>query len=202
MTSDCLGNVSRETNEKLEEFALLVQKWTAKINLISKPSIPTIWQRHIQDSVQLYSLAPNVSHWLDIGSGGGFPAIVLALLSQQDGRDTKFTMIESDQRKCVFLRTALRELRVSGAVINNRIEKVDPLSANIVSARALADLTTLIGFADRHMVQDGLALFPKGESWRDEELAARQSWTFQCEAVTSQTSQEAAILKIKEIAHV
>ncbi len=195
-------NVSRETMEKLEQFVKLVEKWTVKINLISKPSVPFIWERHIQDSVQLYQHAPAGDHWVDLGSGGGFPAIVLAVMSQQDGRDTKFTMVESDQRKCVFLRTALRELGVKGEVLNARIEQTPALDADILSARALADLASLIEFADQHLKKNGVALFPKGENWKAEDIDARTIWNYTCDPIPSLTNPAAAILKIKEITHV
>lgn len=195
-------NVSRETSEKLAQFSRLVEKWTTRINLISKASVPHMWERHIIDSIQLYQHAPIAEHWVDLGSGGGFPAIVLALLAQQDGRQTDFTMVESDQRKCVFLRTALRELGLKGAVISERLEGISPLQADVLSARALADLKTLVGFADYHLKKGGVALFPKGENWKAEDIDARTAWGYTCEPIPSQTNASAAILKIKEISHV
>jgi len=194
--------VSRETSDKLAQFAQLVEKWTAKINLISKPSIPHIWDRHIRDSVQLYQHAPIGNHWVDLGSGGGFPAIVLALMSQQDGRQTKFTLVESDQRKCVFLRTAIRELGLDASVINDRIEKIAPLNADILSARALANLKMLVGFANVHLAEDGVALFPKGSNWEAEDVDARKVWQYTCDPIPSETDPSAAVLRIKEISHV
>jgi len=194
--------VSRETSDKLVQFAQLVEKWTAKINLISKPSIPHIWDRHIRDSVQLYQHAPIGNHWVDLGSGGGFPAIVLALMSQQDGRQTKFTLVESDQRKCVFLRTAIRELGLDTSVINDRIEKIAPLNADILSARALANLKMLVGFANVHLAEDGVALFPKGSNWEAEDVDARKVWQYTCDPIPSETDPSAAVLRIKEISHV
>jgi len=194
--------VSRETSDKLAQFAQLVEKWTAKINLISKPSIPHVWDRHIRDSVQLYQHAPMGSHWVDLGSGGGFPAIVLALMSQQDGCQTKFTLVESDQRKCVFLRTAIRELGLDASVINDRIEKIAPLNADILSARALANLKTLVGFANLHLAEDGVALFPKGSNWEAEDVDAREDWQYNCDSIRSETDPSAAVLRIKEISHV
>lgn len=202
MSSALMDNVSRETSDKLRQFAQLVEKWTVKINLISKSSTSQIWERHILDSVQLYAHAPVATHWADLGSGGGFPAVVLALMAQQDGRDTRFTLVESDQRKCVFLRTAFRELGVEGTVVNGRIESIDPLEADVLSARALADLAALLGFADRHMAKGGVTLFPKGENWKAEDIDARQHWSYDCEAIPSVTNPAAAILKIKELTHV
>lgn len=202
MSGNVTDYVSRETSDKLAQFAQLVEKWTAKINLISKPSIPHIWDRHIRDSVQLYQHAPNGNHWVDLGSGGGFPAIVLALMSQQDGRPTKFTLVESDQRKCVFLRTAIRELGLDASVINDRIEKIAPLNADILSARALANLKMLVGFANVHLAEDGVALFPKGSNWEAEDVDARKVWQYTCDPIPSETDPSAAVLRIKEISHV
>ena len=195
-------NVSRETSNKLTLFANIVEKWTPRVNLISKASVPYIWQRHIEDSIQIYSLVPPVSSWVDLGSGGGFPAIVVALLAQQDGRSSKFTLVESDQRKCVFLRTAIRELGLKVEVLNDRIENIPPLEANVVSARALAELPLLIGLASRHMKSDGIAIFPKGKNWKVEDAKARKSWAYSNESIPSKTDPSAAILKIKEIKHV
>ena len=202
MSGNVTDYVSRETSDKLAQFAQLVEKWTAKINLISKPSIPHIWDRHIRDSVQLYQHAPIGNHWVDLGSGGGFPAIVLALMSQQDGRQTKFTLVESDQRKCVFLRTAIRELGLDASVINDRIEKIAPLNADILSARALANLKMLVGFANLHLAEDGVALFPKGSNWEAEDVNAREVWQYNCDPIRSETDPSAAVLRIKEISHV
>ena len=196
------GDVSRETLNKLQHFAGLVEKWTVKINLVSRASVSELWDRHIQDSIQLYAHAPKADHWVDLGSGGGFPAIILALMAAQEGRDTRFTLVESDQRKCVFLRTAIRELNLSASVVNDRIESIEPLSADVLSARALADLSTLMGFASLHMSPSGTALFPKGENWREEHNAAKLKWAYTYEAIPSKTNSSAAILKIKGINHV
>ena len=202
MTEKSLQNVSRETNDKLEQFASLVEKWTTKINLISKASVPHIWDRHIVDSQQIYAHAPAADHWADLGSGGGFPAIVLAVLSQGDGRSTTFTLVESDQRKCVFLRTAIRELSLDARVINGRIEEIAPLNADVLTARALAELSVLLRFADRHLKPDGTALGPKGEKWHAEDIDAKQAWRYTCDPIPSITNPSAAILKIKEVSNV
>lgn len=201
MTSDDL-NVSRETMEKLQAFSSLVEKWTQKINLISKPSIPEVWERHILDSAQLYDLAPSTGSWVDLGSGGGFPGIVVCILAQGQGADQQFTLVESDQRKSTFLRTAIRELSLEAKVITQRIEQVPPLKANILSARALADLDVLLGFAERHLSPDGTALLPKGAQWEKEDAEAQIRWSYDCAPITSKTNPEAAILKIKDIARV
>lgn len=201
MQSDDL-NVSRETLAKLEAFSDLVLKWTPKINLISKQSIQDLWSRHIVDSAQLYDLAPPFKRWVDLGSGGGFPGIVVSILGQDDRIEREFILVESDQRKCAFLRTAIRELNLQARVISDRIEDVPPLAADIVSARALADLSVLLGFAERHLKPGGTALFPKGAKWSTEDEAARTEWSYHCDAITSKTNPDAAVLKIKDIKRV
>lgn len=202
MSDETVLNVSRETLDKLKAFVALVEKWTAKINLISKASIPHIWNRHIVDSAQLFELAPKQGHWVDIGSGGGFPGVVLAILALENRDPLQFTLVESDQRKCAFLRTASRELDLGIIVRSERIESIEPLKADILTARALADLSDLLGFAERHLLPTGLALFPKGAQWKKEDQEARKIWSYDCEPVKSKTSADAAILSIKEIARV
>jgi 16S rRNA (guanine527-N7)-methyltransferase len=195
-------DVSRETFDQLETFVALVEKWTPKINLISKSSIPQIWDRHIADSAQIFDLAPTQGHWLDIGSGGGFPGIVVAILSKGGGFGHRFTLIESDQRKCAFLRTASRELSLNIDVLPKRIEDVTSLQADVLTARALTDLTALLGFGDLHLKSGGTAIFPKGMTWQNEHTDAQNRWSYQCEAIKSVTNPAAAVLKIQDIVRV
>lgn len=202
MTDYANVNVSRETSELLMQFSALVEKWTARINLISKASVDEIWERHIADSVQLFDLAPRFNHWVDLGSGGGFPGIVIAILAKDQQPEAAITLVESDQRKATFLRTAIRELSLSAKVVANRIEDVPTLGADVLSARALADITTLLGYADLHLIPSGTAVFPKGKSWRKENEEARQMWSYSLETVKSMTNAEAAVLLIKDIVRV
>lgn len=195
-------DVSRETLHKLQGFAALVQKWTAKINLISKGSVQELWDRHVVDSAQIFELAPPKGRWVDLGSGGGFPGIVVAILSQGAGAEHEVILVESDQRKAVFLRTAIRELDLDAKVISERIEKIPPLMADVLSARALADLTHLCSFAMLHLASTGVALFPKGEHWRKEVESAQEVWSCSMDAIKSRSNPEAAILKIKDIVRV
>ncbi|UWR30032.1 16S rRNA (guanine(527)-N(7))-methyltransferase RsmG [Sulfitobacter sp. W002] len=201
MTIENTLNVSRETFDKLIAFAELVRKWNLKINLVSKNSLDDLWQRHILDSVQVFELAEGEGHWVDLGSGGGFPGIVVAILNQE-ARNFQVTMVESDQRKCAFLRTAIRELSLTASVKTERIEQLDGLEADVLSARALADLTQLLDFTELHLNSDGTALFPKGQNWRSEDNDAKQVWAYALEAVESKTNPAAAILKIKDITRV
>ena len=194
-------DVSRETLEKLKAFAEIVRKWNPKINLVSKSSLDDLWSRHILDSVQIFELVPGPGKWVDLGSGGGFPGIVISILNQEE-RNFDVVMVESDQRKSAFLRTAIRELDLAAKVKTERIEELECLEADVLSARALADLTKLLGFAELHLKRGGIALFPKGQSWQREDLEARQDWNYDLETVTSKTNSDAAILKIKDIARV
>ena len=108
-------NVSRETYDDLTRYAELVGRWTQKINLISKASLQDIWQRHIWDSAQIYDLGEPEGTWLDIGSGGGFPGIVVAIMAKRDNCARKGVLVESDQRKAAFLRTVIRELQLNAS---------------------------------------------------------------------------------------
>lgn len=195
-------NVSRETLSCLHAFEALVQKWSPKINLVSKSDLSVVWDRHIVDSAQVFRCAPKQGHWLDIGSGGGFPGVVAAILSRGEGNAHQFTLVESDQRKCAFLRTANRELDLGLSVQSERIEDMPPANADIISARALSDLGQLLRFAERHLSATGVALFPKGENWQLEHQNAQNMWSYRCEATKSETNAAAAVLRIQDIARV
>ena len=194
-----MQNVSRETLSRLRAFEALVLKWTPKINLISKRDQAEIWERHILDSLQVAECGLACDHWVDIGSGGGFPGIVVAIYAKEHWPNTRFTFIESDQRKCAFLRTVIRELELNASVIAKRIEEVPSQGADVLSARALADLSVLMVFADRHLSSSGIALFQKGASWKKEVEDARKTWSFDCEAVRSRTQDAAVILKVQGV---
>lgn len=196
-------NVSRETILRLEHYEALLRKWTVKINLVSKSTLADLWARHILDSAQLYQCfhtTPDL--WLDIGSGGGLPGIVCATIAKEKHRNCKFTLIESDARKSVFLQTAIRELDLNATVITKRIDQVPPIRADILSARALAELSALCAFAEQHLAEGGMCLFPKGKTWKNEVKIAQESWHFDYEAITSKTDHEAVILKLGNISRV
>jgi 16S rRNA (guanine527-N7)-methyltransferase len=193
-------NVSRETMSDLEAFAALTAKWTAKINLIARGTRDSIWERHIVDSVQLYWFAPeSFEKWVDIGSGGGFPGIVMAILAKEKNPHAEFVLIESDQRKATFLRTAARELGLSVQVIAERIETAPEQNADVVSARALTALSGLLSLTQRHLKHDGLALFHKGRKSGQEVADAQKNWSFDLEENASITDPDARILAIRRI---
>ncbi len=195
-----LSNVSRETINRLRAFEDIVLKWTPKINLVSRQDRDVVWDRHILDSLQIYDVAPKpFSHWLDFGSGGGFPGVVVAILAQATNSGGAVTLIESDARKAAFLRTALRETGARATVINDRIENIRPQNADVISARALADLTGLLDFAKPHMGTGATCLFAKGAKWPSELAEAKCKWNFECSVATSKLDPNAAILSIREL---
>jgi len=191
-------DVSRETIARLVELEALLRKWNAAINLVSPQTLSQVWTRHFLDSAQLFELADQPpSLWADLGSGGGFPGLVIGVLAKERWPDMKLTLVESDKRKCAFLLAAIRALDLPATVRAERIEATAPLQAQVLSARALAPLAQLCGFAERHLATGGTALFPKGHRWRDEVASAQESWSFTFEAHPSMTEADAVILKIK-----
>ncbi|MEM8631523.1 MAG: 16S rRNA (guanine(527)-N(7))-methyltransferase RsmG [Pseudomonadota bacterium] len=195
--------VSRETLEALEHYAALIAKWSPRINLISKSTLGDIWSRHFMDSAQVFMARDgDPASWCDLGSGGGLPGLVVAIMAKTYAPDFWVTLVESDQRKCVFCRTVIRELGLPAKVITARIEEIAPQSAEILSARALAPLATLLSYAEKHLSPGGVALLPKGESYRQEIEEALASWHFSAETLPSMTDPKAVLLKIKDISRV
>lgn len=197
-------DVSRETVERLEQLAVLLAKWNPAINLVSKSTLPEAWTRHIVDSAQLFRLAlARVAHWVDLGSGGGFPGLVIAALSAELDPARKITLVESDQRKSTFLRQAAQALELTNvAVLTERIERAQPLAGQVVSARALAPLPQLCAFAQHHLAPDGVALFPKGAKHAEEVAEAGRTWHFDLTVHPSDTDSSAVVLELRTIGHV
>ena len=195
-----IPDVSRETFVKLEQFSALVERWNPHINLVSKSTIPDIWNRHIVDSAQLFQFANDAPKiWLDIGSGGGFPGVVMAVIAQEKSPVTRFTFIESDQRKSTFLRTAARELGLQVEILAERVEDAAPQNADVVTARALAALNELFPYIQRHLAGGGCAILPKGRTYQDEIEAARKDWRFEIKCHPSMTDKQAQILIVKDV---
>jgi 16S rRNA (guanine527-N7)-methyltransferase len=204
MTNRTLDNVSRETLNRLQGYAALLEKWNTKINLVAPATIIDLWDRHIRDSAQVFDLAPrNAALWVDLGTGGGLPGLVCAILAADQMPDCHFVLIESDQRKAAFLVAAARELGLSQVrVLAERIEAAPPQGAQIVSARALAPLAQLLPYVSRHIEPKGVALLPKGKMYAQELEAARKGWHFSVAVHNSQTDPMARVLEIKEISRV
>ncbi len=192
------ANVSRETEARFDTYAALLRKWSAAINLVSPASLSQIWSRHFLDSAQIFSLtATKAGIWADLGSGAGFPGLVVAILATEQAPDLAVTLVESDARKAAFLSTVARETGISVRICAERIESLAPLNANILSARALAPIPKLMEFADRHLAAAGVALFPKGAQWRAELARARSAWAFDPIVHPSVTDPDSVVLEIK-----
>ena len=193
-------NVSRETFLRLKEYEKLLFKWNAKINLVSRSTLDNFWNRHVLDSAQfLSSVGEKAGKWVDLGSGGGLPGLVVAILSDEIEPVNKLFLVEADVRKAVFLKTVCRELGLKVEVYNNRIEELPPMSANIVSARALAPLKTLCLYGKNHLAKDGVAVFAKGENWKAELVEAQKKWIFSYEAVKSTLHEGSVVLVLRGI---
>ena len=193
-------DVSRETISALEEYAALLAKWSSKINLVSKSDRKQLWDRHIMDSVQIIqNIGDTFENWVDLGSGGGLPGLVVSILSRELCPARKMILIESDQRKAVFLP---RTLSGTSAYPVQRSTHGESKHQNneygVVSARALAH-EKINGYSDPLVAKDGYCLFMKGRSWEKEVSNAQKEWKFHLEAIKSKTSEQAVILKIGDI---
>ncbi|MEW5727244.1 MAG: 16S rRNA (guanine(527)-N(7))-methyltransferase RsmG [Pseudomonadota bacterium] len=189
------AGVSRETLERLRAYADLLVKWQTRINLIGPDTIPSLWHRHFLDSAQVFPLLPQPIHRVvDMGSGAGFPGLVLAVMGAPDVH-----LIESDARKCAFLREAARVTGTPVTVHNARIEAVPPLGADVVTARALAPLEKLLSWAERHLLPEGHCLFLKGRGHEDELTTASKEWNITFERTPSRTDALGAILHCREV---
>ncbi len=192
--------VSRETMERLEIYEALLRKWNPAINLVSRSTLDRLWDRHFVDSAQIFDLhSAECGLWADLGAGGGFPGLVVAILAAERKPDLSVTLIESDQRKAAFLSAVARAVGVEVSILPQRIEATPGLGAEILSARALAPLAKLLEYAAPHLRPGGQALFPKGAAHAEEVSQALESWRFSYEVTKSMTDESAVILSIRDI---
>jgi 16S rRNA (guanine527-N7)-methyltransferase len=196
-----LTPVSRETEARLDLYLDLLRRWQAKTNLVAPSTLPHLWTRHVADSLQLLSLAPNANTWIDLGSGGGFPGIVLACaLAEKPG--AKVHLVERNAKKAAFLREALRITSVPGIVHASGIEDiVDSIKGPIdcVTARALAPLHQLICFAEPLVRKGAKALFLKGQDVEAELTEATKYWNIKPNLHTSRTGGQGWIVELDHI---
>jgi 16S rRNA (guanine527-N7)-methyltransferase len=194
---DISENVSRETFLRLKIYQDLLETWQKKINLISSGSIPHIWERHFEDSLQLLNYLPLTKKTLvDMGSGAGFPGMVLGIARPET---LDVTLIESDRKKCIFLEIVSRETISPLKIINSRIEDSPEIQADIITARGLAPLTLLFEYAFPLMKEGSFCLFQKGKNVEMEMEVAQKKWEFTLEIFPSLTDSMARILKIKHL---
>jgi 16S rRNA (guanine527-N7)-methyltransferase len=195
--------VSRETLERLKTYAGLLEQWQKTMNLVAPSTLPDVWNRHFADSAQLLALAPpDAKTWLDLGSGAGFPGLVLALmLAARDG--AKVTLIESDTRKAAFLAEVARQTGVSVDICRERIEKAATqaklMAIDVITARALAPLPRLLELAAPWFSSQTVGLFLKGREAQSEVEAAQRHWEFAVALHPSLTDKHGRIIVIRAL---
>jgi 16S rRNA (guanine527-N7)-methyltransferase len=192
--------VSRETAERLVAYVDLLGRWRKKTNLIAKSTFPVVWTRHVADSAQLLALAPDARRWIDMGSGAGFPGLVIAI-QLADVAGALVHLIESDQRKCAFLREAVRVTGAQATVHPRRVAEIDPSSLGLVdavTARAFAPLPLTFKLARTWMERGALGVFPRGESARDQVAALPEAARYAIEALPSLIDPRSAILRVRQ----
>ncbi len=192
--------VSRETEQRLALFVDLLDRWRDKTNLIADSTFPSVWTRHIADSAQLLALAPDAKRWLDMGSGAGFPGLVIAI-QLADVAGAVVHCIESDQRKCAFLREAARATGAAAQIHPVRVDAIAPESlgpVDAVTARAFAPLPLALELARPWMERGAIAVFPRGESARDQIAALPEARAYAIETMPSVVNPKAAILRIRQ----
>ena len=198
--ADLAGRVSRETAERLAIYAAELRRWQRALNLVSPGSLPHLWERHVDDSLQLAEIEPQAMSWLDLGAGGGLPGLIVAAAEPR----RHVSLLESDSRKCAFLRSTARRMGLDATVHHGRIEDVATANLSpppeVVSARALAPLSRLLAYAQPFLGRGAVALFPKGRNAALELTEARESWIFDADIVPSRTDPAGSILRIRDFA--
>jgi 16S rRNA (guanine527-N7)-methyltransferase len=196
------ADVSRETFDRLQLLASELVRWQRVKNLVGRGTLDDVWNRHVVDSLQLLDLAPAGARvWLDLGSGAGFPGLVLAIAGSERGLELH--LVESNSRKCAFLRHVARLTGARATIHEARLERVVPAfagRADVVSARALAPLADLIAWTEPLLKTGTTGLFPKGREAAAELTEAERSWTFHADMLPSRTDSQARILRITQLA--
>lgn len=188
--------VSRETLSRLEAYAALLTRWSARINLVGGNTLADLWRRHILDSAQLHRWVPNsAGNLTDLGSGAGLPGLVLAILGVPS-----VELIEADSRKAAFLQEAARVTEAAVTIRPCRVEAVPAHAADIVTARACAPLDRLLDLAERFLAPGTLCLFPKGERFEEELTLARKAWTMTVSVEPSLSDRRGVILRLQQVA--
>lgn len=194
---DVAGMVSRETLTRLEAFETEFRRWSVRINLAAPSTLDVLWQRHILDSAQLAGLKPAALTWLDLGSGGGFPGAVLAIL-MRERPGARVELVESNNKKAAFLKTVLAGLGAPATVhvcrIEDSVSRVD--RPQIVTARALAPLPKLLGLASPWLETGSTGLFHKGRDYRAEVAESRDGWRFDLIEHRSRIDPDSRVLEI------
>ena len=192
--------VTADTEKRLAIYAELLLKWQKTINLVAASTLPHLWTRHFADSLQVAAAAPDARIWVDLGTGGGFPGLITAIVLA-DAVGARVHLIESDQRKCAFLREVSRETGAAAEIHVGRIEDIAPAihgPFDAVSARALAPLPQLLRLAEPLLKKGAVGLFLKGQHLEDELTDSVTTRRYKIEMRKSRTSASAHLLLVKD----
>lgn len=193
-------NVSRETLSKLEVYHSSLLEWQNKFNLVSKNSLDDAWNRHFIDSIQLVEYIPDdAKSLIDMGSGAGFPGMVLAILLNERTPYLKVTLVESITKKTLYLNHVKETASVKVEIINGRVEQIKNRKFDVVTSRAMTSLIDLLDYAYPFLNKKGVCVFPKGKSWNEEVNIAKNKWNFNFEVFDSKTSEEGKIILIRNL---
>ena len=198
---DRFGVVASRTKVDLELYVGLLTEWQRVHNLVSRAALDDVWVRHVADSFQLLNHAPDFREWVDLGSGAGFPGLVIAI-ANKDSSERHFSLVESNAKKAAFLRAAIRETGANATVIAERIEvHAQKMAgrADVISARALAPLPALLGLAAPYAHAESVMLFLKGREYVQELDAVSQSWAFDVVDYASATDSGGRVLAIRNL---
>lgn len=192
-------DVSRETQTRLEVYENLLRRWSRMMNLVAPSTLDAVWSRHFEDSLQLLGYAPDPGTWVDIGTGAGFPGLVIAI-ALAERPSVMVHLVESDTRKCAFLREVIRATGAPAVVHPRRAESAiqDLASVDVVCARAVAPLATLVALAQPLLAQGAVGLFLKGRDYRSELTGAGLGGIFKIEAAPSLTDPAAAVIIVRD----
>lgn len=196
-----LTPVSRETEERLDRFVAVLQRWQTTTNLVAPSTLPHLWTRHIADSLQLLALAPGARRWLDLGTGGGFPGLVLACALAETAA-AGVDLVESNSKKAAFLREAIRESGAAAVVHCTRIEDFVaeiPVIPEVVTSRAVAALDVLLGWVYPLVRRGATALLLKGLDIEAELTTAAKCWSIEAALVPSKTDRDGRILVVRKL---
>ncbi len=193
-----LAGVSRETLERLRIFADLLLRWQRRVNLIGRGTADDLWRRHVLDSAQLHPLLPSgAERIVDIGSGAGFPGLVLAILGVPDVH-----LIEANARKCAFLREAARVTATPITIHNARVETLKPWPVDVVTARAVAPLPVLLDLVEGFLMPNTICLFPKGRGVDRELTEAEKKWNMIVEKFPSRSGSSGTVVRMMSLSRV
>ncbi len=193
-------NVSRETMDRLQILVDMLVKWNRSAGLVADATLEEVWERHILDSYQLLDHFPfGIRKVVDIGTGGGFPGLVLAIATANRHPHAKFVLVDSNGRKCEFLREVCRQTGIDAEIVQSRAEQLAPQKADVMTARALARLDKLLELAQRHTKRNGMCLFLKGKNWSDEITAATSRWKFQFMRQQSRSNEDGQVLLVRKV---